>query len=103
MSHDPTTVTEVLEHLRTVGYSANFQFRAGSLSCPNCAETLEPGGISPDRTYRFEGPSDPGDEMIVLALTCPNCAARGTLAAGYGASASPEEAAFLRAVSGPQA
>jgi hypothetical protein len=39
--------------------------------------------------YRFEGPSDPGDMMIVLGLVDPVSHRRGTLAAPFGPAADP--------------
>jgi hypothetical protein len=84
------TVTEALETLRLHGYTADFQLVDGALR-PD-------GGNSPcpideavvEHLYRFEGPSDPGDQMIVFALLDPNTGVRGSLAAAYGPAADPE-------------
>ena len=45
--------------------------------------------------YRFEGPSDPGDEMIVFGLHDPATGIRGTLASAFGPSADPALADHL--------
>lgn len=85
----PDTVTEALELLRSQGYRTNFQLIDGELraepSCPSCpvAEVLV------DKVYRFEGLSDPGDEMIVFALVEPTTGTKGVLASAYGHSADP--------------
>jgi len=85
----PRTVTEALESLHREGYTADFQLVDGALR-PD-------GGNSPcpideavvEHFYRFEGPSDPGDQMIVFALLDPNTGVRGSLAAAYGPVADP--------------
>ncbi|MEZ5137410.1 MAG: hypothetical protein R2711_01060 [Acidimicrobiales bacterium] len=42
-----------------------------------------------EKLYRFEGPSDPGDEMVVFGLRDPISDRRGVLATGYGPAADP--------------
>jgi hypothetical protein len=91
----PSTVTEAVEILRTLGYTADFeldgdQLRSarGDASCPVEAAIVE-------HLYRFEGPSDPGDEMIVLGLRDPATGVRGTLATAFGHAADPELAPHL--------
>ena len=39
--------------------------------------------------------------LAVVALTCPNCAARGALVLNYGPVATPEDAAALLALERP--
>jgi hypothetical protein len=43
-----------------------------------------------ERVYRFEGPSDPADEAIVLGVCCPKCGARGIIVSAFGPDADPE-------------
>ena len=40
-----------------------------------------------DRFFRFEGPSDPADEAIVLGVHCSACGARGTIVSAFGPDA----------------
>ena len=86
----PNTVTEALQLLRTLGYSADFELdgdelrsTAGDAPCPVNEAVVE-------HLYRFEGPSDPGDEMIVFGLRDPGSGRRGVLASGFGPAADPE-------------
>jgi hypothetical protein len=37
--------------------------------------------------FRFEGPSDPGDEAIVLGVACPRCGDRGIVVSAFGPDA----------------
>lgn len=86
----PVTVTDAVELMREQGYTADFELVDGALRggggnapCPVDVAVVE-------RVYRFEGPSDPGDLMIVFGLRDPVADVRGTLAAAYGPAADPE-------------
>ena len=87
--HAPNTVTEALDILRALGYTADFELDGDQLRstrdqtvCPVIEAVVE-------HLYRFEGPSDPGDEMIVFGLHDPSTGARGTLATAFGHAANP--------------
>ena len=86
----PSTVTEALDLLRTLGYTADYQLvdgllhaEGGNAPCPIELAIVE-------RHFRFEGPSDPGDQMIVYAVRDPRNGDRGTVAAAYGPVADPQ-------------
>ena len=51
-----------------------------------------------DFTFRFEGPSDPGDQAIVLGVSCTAWGRKGIVVSAYGPDADPEEAALLVAL-----
>ena len=91
----PNTVTDAVELLRAAGYVAEFELvgdrlltSAGEASCHVAEAVVE-------HLYRFEGPSDPGDEMIVFGLRDPVTDVRGTLATAFGPAADPGLAAHL--------
>ncbi len=44
---------------------------------------------------RLEGASDPDDMLAIIALKCPSCSARGSLALNYGPTATTEDSAAL--------
>jgi hypothetical protein len=89
----PDTVTDALVQLQAEGYTADFELQGG---------VLRPSGSGPDvracpvseavveRMYRFEGPSDPGDEMVVFGLHDPKTGVRGSLVSAFGMAADPE-------------
>lgn len=85
----PSTVTEALELLREEGYVADYEIVAGRL-CTGHIDTCAVGDVVVERVFRFEGPSDPGDEMIVFGLLDPHSGNRGTLASAFGPAADPE-------------
>jgi hypothetical protein len=84
------TVTEVLESLRRDGYTADFQLVDGALRSEGGNAPCSIDDVVVEQFYRFEGPSDPGDEMIVFALLDPNTGVRGSLAAAYGPAGDPD-------------
>jgi hypothetical protein len=89
--HDdvPVTVTEAVEVLRRHGYTADFELVDGALRTDAGNASCPLGDAVVERLYRFEGPSDPGDQMIVFGLLDPLSEIRGTLAAAFGPSADP--------------
>jgi hypothetical protein len=85
----PDTVTEALQLLRSEGYTAEYELVDGVLRADS-GTACSVDEVAVERLYRFEGPSDPGDEMIVFALCDPLTSTRGTLAAAFGHSADPD-------------
>ena len=84
------TVTEAIALLEADGYRSDFSFTDGSVRCAACDVRHRPPQLLVRRTFRFEGESDPGDEMIVLGVECPACGVRGVVVSAYGPDASPE-------------
>jgi hypothetical protein len=94
----PETVTEAVELLRSLGYTDDFELSATGLTTAVEVDphTLESATV--DYTFRFEGPSDPGDEAIVLGVTCPDWGRRGVVVSAYGPDVDPEHAELLLAL-----
>jgi hypothetical protein len=86
----PETVVEALSMLKAEGYEAEFQLVDGCLRCDAQERECPATDAVVERLYRFEGPSDPGDEMVVFALRDPVTGRRGVLASGFGPAADPE-------------
>lgn len=84
------TVTEALAELEADGYTDDLRLKNGRVYCPRCGTSHATNEVEVDRVYRFEGPSDPADEAIVLGLTCPSCGSKGTLVSAFGPDAEPE-------------
>jgi hypothetical protein len=95
----PATVTEAVADLEAEGYTTDVSVAPGGvLRCGRCGTLHDPAATQIDRTARFEGDSDPGDEAIVFGITCTDCGAKGTLVSAYGASVGVDEAAVLTAL-----
>ena len=86
----PETVVEALELLKSQGYETEFQLIDGALHCDAHDRLCPATDAVVERLFRFEGPSDPGDEMIVFGLLDPITGRRGVLASGFGPAADPE-------------
>lgn len=95
---DPATVTEVVQALAERGWDEDFVVRGNQVRCGSCGALVSADELSIDEVYRFEGPSDPGDEMIVVALTCTRCGRKGTVVSAYGPGTDPDEAELLLAL-----
>jgi hypothetical protein len=91
----PETVTDAVQLLEGEGYNAEFTLNGRAFRCGVCRHHHAPARLVIDRTFRFEGPSDPADEAIVLGVTCPDCGARGVIVSAYGPDAEPEYLALL--------
>jgi hypothetical protein len=89
----PDTVTEALSQLVSEGYTADYQLRDGVLYPSPAGDgggQCRVGDAVVERVYRFEGPSDPGDEMVVFGIRNPITDVRGTLVSAFGPAADPD-------------
>lgn len=81
-----TTVSQVLNKLKSQGYTVDFNLDDSCLVCHGNSLKINPDEFVVDKHYRFEGPSDPGDEAIVYAISSEKHQIKGTLVNGYGIS-----------------
>ena len=86
----PDTVTEAVSLLRAEGYEADVELVDGHLRWGRGGPACEVEVAEVERIYRFEGDSDPGDEMIVVAVRDPATNTLGVLASAFGSAADPE-------------
>jgi hypothetical protein len=89
------SVTEAIALLEHEGYRSDFSLGNASVRCHACDSSHDPGALVVQRTFRFEGDTDPGDEAIVLGVECPGCGARGIIVSAYGPQASAELLALV--------
>ena len=88
--NEPETVVDALRLLRADGYEIEFQLVDGHLVCNADDRSCPASDAVVERLFRFEGPSDPGDEMVVFGLRDPESGRRGVLASAFGPAADPE-------------
>ena len=86
----PDTVTQAIAFLKNEGYEADFNFVDGALCNHDSSVRCDPNEVVVERLFRFEGDSDPGDEMIVFGVVDPTTGVRGVVASAYGPAADPE-------------
>lgn len=81
------------------GYTTQFGTReGGQIKCFTCGRLSDPNSFKMDSMRRIEGVSDPADEALVAALSCPECNAHGTCVMMYGTMAPPEDNLALRKI-----
>jgi quercetin dioxygenase-like cupin family protein len=94
-----TTVSEVLNKLKERGYTVDFNLSDNCLICQGDSLKIYPEDFKVDKHYRFEGPSDPGDEAIVYAISSAKHQLKGTLVNGYGVSSDAMTHEMIKALS----
>jgi hypothetical protein len=78
------TLVEALTRLQASGYAGSWSARPGGrLACAVCGGEMDALDMVVDKIMRFEGPSDPGDESILYALT-GQCGDLGVYISAYG-------------------
>jgi hypothetical protein len=102
------TLLDVLGALADEGFSGAFAAAEvdgtghGRIACSACHHVFAAHAPVVDDLRRLEGASDPDDMLAVVALTCPNCATRGTLVLNYGPTATVEDSAALEGLDRPR-
>jgi hypothetical protein len=86
----PDTVSEAVRLLAELGYTDEIEVSPSGLRCAGCRTVHAPDQVVVNHTFRFEGPSDPADEAIVLGVECPACGHRGIVVSAYGPTADPD-------------
>lgn len=84
-----TTITEVIDHLRNNGYLEDFNLQQNCMVCRDGHFSVFHDEFVIDKTYRFEGDSDPADEAIVYAISAPKYGIKGILVNGGGIYSEP--------------
>jgi hypothetical protein len=84
-------------YVREQGYKEDFQVGNKGMTTYSGGKIYQPEDIKIVNFYRFEGESDPGDNIILYVIET-NDGVKGTLVDGYGAYASDEVAKFIVSV-----
>jgi hypothetical protein len=95
---DELTVLELVAQMREAGFVGDAFAAADGVRCGSCRAVHAVEDLDVEKVGRVEGISDPDDEAIVLGLRCRSCGVRSVLVAGYGPTASPEDAAVVAAL-----
>ncbi len=79
-----TTLSEILDKLKSEGYTVDFNLRHNCLECAENSLQVHPEDFVVDRVFRFEGDSNPEDEAIVYAISSEKHGLKGALVNSYG-------------------
>jgi len=91
------TVSEAVTDLTKRGYTTDFPVLVEKecLVCNKTAKELSPDEFEIDETYRFEGSSDPGDEIIIFAISSKKYNMKGIVVNGYGVYSNSESSKIV--------
>jgi len=80
------TVSEAMNDLKKLGYTTDFSLLAhhDCIVCRKSSLELSPDDFEIDQMHRFEGDSDPGDEMVVYAISSNKNNVKGIVVNAYG-------------------
>jgi hypothetical protein len=93
------TILEVLRDYEERGYQGQFAAREGGvMKCFSCGARNEPTQVRMDSLRRVEGASDPADMVLIGALRCPGCGAKGTATFKYGSDTTPADSDAMRLI-----
>ncbi|MGH0035420.1 MAG: hypothetical protein ACQGVK_10380 [Myxococcota bacterium] len=101
MQNDMETLHEAIERLEARGFRASFRALPGgrvgvrSGRGPRELESFPTREMVVEEVVRFEGQSDPDDEVILFALRSPDDRIRGSLVAHYGSALDAETVAAV--------
>jgi len=91
------TITEVLNRLREKHYIHDFEISHQKLVCKDTNECFGPNEVTLDKTFRFEGDSNPDDMSVLFALSTPS-GSKGVLIDAYGTYSNADVAEFIKHV-----
>ncbi|HWB62650.1 MAG TPA: hypothetical protein VG603_03995 [Chitinophagales bacterium] len=88
------TITEAVADLKKRGYDRDFNLRETRIECTTSGKQLSPEEFEITEVYRFEGNTDPGDEMVLYAIES-NDGMKGTLVNAFGPYSNPVSDALV--------
>ncbi len=85
-AHNYDTVSEAVNDLVKRGYTSDFNLNhdVDFLICNKTSRSLSPEDFEIDEVHRFEGETDPGDEVIVYAISSLDKETKGIVVNAYG-------------------
>ena len=82
------TLTEGMQDLKKRGYNLDFNLRETCIECASNGMQLSPDEFEITEVYRFEGETDPGDELVLYAIESKE-GLKGVLMNAYGPYSNP--------------
>ena len=89
------TLAAALERLGARGFEHSLRAQAGWLRVVGTGERHAPEALAIDEIVRFEGETDPAEEVVLFALRAADGSPLGTYAAMFGPATLPEDAAVI--------
>lgn len=92
------TVSQAMNDLMKRGYTTDFSLKAAEdcIVCKKSNLSLSADEFVIDEIYRFEGETDPGDEMILYAISSDEHQVKGMILNAYGIYADSETSKIVK-------
>lgn len=90
------TLIDALARLAAAGFRDSFRVLGGALWAIEASRAIAPEQLVLVETVRFEGDSDPQDELVLFALRAEDGSLSGTWLVSYGAHTDGESAGVMR-------
>ena len=93
---DMENLAHAVERLTKAGYRDDFRAERGGLRAVKAGRVYDPESLVVDEVVRFEGESDPDDQVVVFALRSESSGTRGTYVVTYGTNVGPIDGEMMR-------
>ena len=94
------TLSQAMARLEARGFRRSLKAGRGGLRVVETHESLDPEALQIDEIVRFEGETDPAEEVVLFALRGPDGAPLGTYATMFGPATPPDDAKVVRRLRG---
>lgn len=94
------SLAQAITRLEERGFRHSLRARGGELRTVDSDESFAPEDLEIDEIVRFEGETDPAEEVALFALRGPDGAPFGTYSSMYGPATLPEDVAVLHRLRG---
>jgi hypothetical protein len=89
------SLAEAIARLGRRGFQYSLRAHDGALRVVETGDLLDPEKLAIDEIVRFEGTTDPAEELVLFALKGPDGAPIGTYTSMYGPGTPPEDAEVM--------
>ena len=100
VAEQPESLAGALARLEARGFLHSLRARAGALRVVETGESHAPEDLAIDEIVRFEGDTDPAEELVLFALRGPDGAPLGSYASMFGPATPAEDAEVMRRLGG---
>jgi hypothetical protein len=97
MENEMKTVVEVINRLREKHYIHDFEVSHHKLICKETGECFDAHEVLIDKTFRFEGDSNPDDMSVLFAVTSKS-GTKGILLDAYGTYSNADVSEFIKKI-----
>ncbi len=97
MEKEMKTPVEMINKLREKQFLYDFEIIDGRFICKETNESFLPGDLIIEKTYRYEGDSDPSDATIIYAISS-STGTKGIIMDAYGAYANAKISEAIKQV-----